>query len=80
MSTPHGLFLLSHDDMQTRPDRTERALRVFFPVQAKDYFAALHRGDSVLIRYGARDALGALAGRLGAHGFNSSVRKLETID
>ncbi len=80
MSAQHGLFLLSHFDMRTRPDRTERALRVFFPAQADDYLTSLMRGDSVLVRLGARDALSALAGNLSAQGFNAAVRALESDD
>lgn len=78
MSTQHGLFLLSHFDMRARPDRTERALRVFFPHHCDAHLATLKRGDEVLVRKGARDALGALAGSLSAQGFKSVVRALDT--
>lgn len=77
MSAQFGLFLLSHADMRARPDRTERALRVFFPLQADDYFRVLGQGEGILVRCGARDALSALAGRLSAQGFNTTVRALE---
>ena len=56
MSAQFGLFLLSHADMRARPDRTERALRVFFPLQADDYFRVLGQGEGILVRCGARDA------------------------
>ena len=80
MSPQFGLFLLSHADMRARPDRTERALRVYFPLQADDYMRMLGRGDGILVRYGTRGALSALAGRLSAQGFNTTVRALETAD
>jgi hypothetical protein len=78
MSTQFGLFLLSHADMRARPDRTERALRVYFPLQADDYMRTLGRGDGILVRRGTRAALAALAGRLSAQGFTATVRALET--
>ena len=63
------LFLLGHSDLATRPDRTERALRVFFPKTATDYLAALQRGDEVLVREGAGEAIAQLASDLSAQGF-----------
>ena len=70
----HRLYLLGHADLATRPDRTERALRVFFPRTAADYLLALQRGEQVLVREDSSDALGQLAAHLSAQGFRCSVR------
>ena len=61
MALQHGLFLLSQHHMHATPDHVEGALRVFFPVQADDYLGAIRRGEEILVKRGARDALGELA-------------------
>ena len=76
MST-YGLFLLDHFDLAKRPDRTERALRVFFPKSATDYLTKLQHGDEVLVREGTREALEAMTANLSAQGFRTRVRALE---
>ena len=77
MSTQYALFLVSHSDIRTRPDRAERALRVFFPRLATDYFASMRRGEHILVREGDLDSLSAFASSLSAQGFMPSVRTLE---
>ncbi len=77
MSMQYGLYLLGHQDLVSRPDRSERALRVFFPEQSGDYFAQLNAGDSVLVRSGERTIIDDFGSALRAQGFQTETRTLD---
>lgn len=75
----HALYLLGHFDLATRPDRTERALRVFFPHSAASHFAAMQRGEQVLVGNGPAEPMGQLSANLSAQGFRCSVRTPDAV-
>ena len=77
MSTLYGLFLLAHQALVRRPDRCERALRVFFPTQSSDYLGRLKAGEPVPVRQGRQEDLAGVACSLQAQGFKVAVRLLE---
>ena len=70
----HQLHVLGHADLAQRPDRTERAFRVFFPRQAADYLALLQRGGELLVREGSREDLAPLSATLSAQGFRCRLQ------
>jgi len=74
MSTLYSLFLLAHQDLVRRPDRCERALRVFFPLQSSDYLDRLKAGEQVPVRQGQQEDLAVFACSLQAQGFKVAVR------
>jgi hypothetical protein len=79
MSTLYTLFLLAHQDLVRRPDRCERALRVFFPLQSSDYLDPLKAGEPVPVRLGPQEDLAAITCSLQAQGFKVAVRLLEPV-
>jgi hypothetical protein len=75
----YGLYLLGHFDLPTRPDRCERALRVFFPQDAAGYGQQMSAGTPLLVRTGERVDMSDFGSNLRAQGFRTEIRELVAV-